>query len=504
MSENYSVEMRNISKSFGGVHALKNVSVRFCSGEIHSLVGENGAGKSTLIKILSGMYVKDSGELLIHNEKIHAKGVFEMKKKGVDVIYQEFALAPDCTVAENIYMSHLAGGSRHFINWKQLNKRTEDLIKSIGFDINPREQVGNLSVAYQQIVEIAKALSADVDILVLDEPTAVLSPYETEKLFEILKDLRAKGMTIIYISHRMEDVLELSDRITVLRDGENVAEYKKGEVGISQLVTMMMGRDPGAFYPERKGVRIGEEVFRVEGLNRGFRVQNVSFSVRAGEVLGIAGLLGSGKTESVRIAYGADRGKYEGIYVDGKPCKVSSPYAAQKQGINYLSESRKDDGVLLELPIMENITISNMKAIQKGIFIDRKKELSTVQGLAKKFTVKCRNVKDPVSSLSGGNQQKVSIAKSLFIPTKVLILDEPTRGIDVGAKVEVYRIINELAAEGMAVIFVSSEIEEIVGMCDRVVVMGAGKVRGELNKGEITKQRILELSGSESEAGGVK
>ena len=501
MSEKYSVEMRNIDKKFGGVHALKDVSVRFCSGEIHSLVGENGAGKSTLIKILSGMYVKDSGELLIHGKTVEAKSVFEMKKKGVDVIYQEFALAPDCTVAENIYMNHLAGQDRRFINWKQLNKRAENLIKNIGFNINPREMVGNLSVAYQQIVEIAKALSADVDILVLDEPTAVLSPYETEKLFEILRDLRAKGMTIIYISHRLEDVLELSDRITVLRDGENVAEYRKGEIGISELVTMMMGRDPGAFYPERKNVTVGKEVLRVEGLNRGFQVQAVSFSVRAGEVLGIAGLLGSGKTESVRIAYGADHGKYAGIYVDGKPCKINSPYAAQKLGINYLSESRKDDGILLDLPIVENITISNMRAIQRGIFINRKKELNAVKELVKKFTVKCGNVKDAVSSLSGGNQQKVSIAKSLFVPTKVLILDEPTRGIDVGAKVEVYNIINELVTAGMAVIFVSSEIGEIVGMCDRVVVMGAGKVRGELKKDEITKQRILELSGSASEAG---
>ena len=500
MSENYSVEMRNIDKRFGGVHALKNVSICFYPGEIHSLVGENGAGKSTLIKILSGMYVKDSGEVLIHGEEVYVKSVFEMKKKGVDVIYQEFALAPDCTVAENIYMSHLAGQDKHLINWKRLNKRAEDLIRSLGFEINPRETVGNLSVAYQQIVEIAKALSADVDILVLDEPTAVLSPYETEKLFGILKDLRAKGMTIIYISHGLEDVLELSDRITVLRDGERVAEYGKGSVGISALVTMMMGRDPGAFYPERKGVAIGEEVFRVEGLNRGFKVQNVSFGVRAGEVLGIAGLLGGGKTESVRIAYGADHGKYDGLYIDGKPYKIHSPYTAQKLGINYLSESRKDDGVLLDLSIMENITISNIKAVQKGIFIDRKKELQTVKELAKKFTVKCGNVKDPVSSLSGGNQQKVSIAKSLFAPTKVLILDEPTRGIDVGAKVEVYNIINELVATGMAVIFVSSEIEEIVGMCDRVIVMGAGKVRGELNGEEITKQRILELSGSASEA----
>ena len=335
-----------------------------------------------------------------------------------------------------------------------------------------------------------------MDILVLDEPTAVLSPYETEKLFTILQDLREKGMTIIYISHRLEDVLELSDRITVLRDGENVAEYRKGEVELSKLVAMMMGRSLETFYPKRHGVQIGEEVLRVEHLNRGLKVQDVSFSVHAGEVLGIAGLLGGGKTESVRLVYGADRGQSADIYVEGKKYKINSPYDAQKAGINYLSESRKEDGVLLNLSILENVTLSNIHAIRKGIFIDRKKELRTVEDMMKKFTVKYNNVKDPVSSLSGGNQQKISIAKSLFVNTKVLILDEPTRGIDVGAKAEVYAIINELVATGMAVILVSSEIEEIVGMCDRVVVMGAGKRRGELTRAEITKQKILELSGS--------
>ena len=496
MSETYSVEMRNISKSFGGVHALKNVSVRFCPGEIHSLVGENGAGKSTLIKILSGMYTRDAGELIIHGEATNAASVFEMKKKGVDVIYQEFALAPDSTVAENIFMSHMAEKNKKLINWKHLNKRAGELIESLGFDIDPKKTVGDLSVAYQQIVEIAKALSAEVDILVLDEPTAVLSPYETEKLFSILKELRKKGMTIVYISHRLEDVLELSDRITVLRDGENVAEYKRGEVELKELVAMMMGRSLETFYPERSNVQIGKEVLRVEHLNRGLIVQNMSFSVRAGEVLGIAGLLGGGKTETVRLVYGADKGKNTEIYVEGKKCKINSPYDAQKAGINYLSESRKEDGVLLNLSILENVTISNMRAVQKGIFIDRKKELQIVEKLMKKFTVKYGKVKDPVSSLSGGNQQKVSIAKSLFVDTKVLILDEPTRGIDVGAKAEVYTIINELVATGMAVILVSSEIEEIVGMCDRVVIMGAGKRRGELSRGEITKQKILELSGS--------
>jgi len=494
MSENCSVEMRHINKNFGGVHALKDVTVQFYPGEIHSIVGENGAGKSTLIKILSGAYMRDSGEILINGKKVDPKSTFDMKKQGIGVIYQEFALAQDCTVAENIFIHRLSekGG---LVKWKKLNLKTKNLISEVGFDIDPTEVVGNLSVAYQQIVEITKAFSEDINVLILDEPTAVLSPYETQMLFEILKNLKAKGATIIYISHRLEDVIALSDRITVFRDGEKKSNFRRGEIDGDGLVGEMIGRNPDTYYPRRENIEIKEEVLRVENLRRGNVVKDISFSVHSGEVLGIAGLLGSGKTESVRLVFGADKRDGGEIYVENKKVKIRNPHDAMRYGINYLSESRKDDGVLLDLEIRENITLSDLRSVSRRLgVLDRKKEVKAVTKKVNDFMIKCGSIHHPVSSLSGGNQQKVSIAKTLYINNKVVILDEPTRGVDVGAKVEIYNIINEMVAGGLAVIFVSSEIEEIVGMCDIVIVIGQGRVMGELKAEEIEKSNIIGLS----------
>lgn len=494
MSENCSVEMRNIDKSFGGVHAVKDVTIQFYPGEIHSIVGENGAGKSTLIKIISGAYMRDGGEILINGRQVNPKSTFDMKNQGIGVIYQEFALAQDCTVAENIFIHRLSdkGG---LIKWKELNQKTKKLIAEVGFDIDPAQTVGNLSVAYQQIVEITKALSEDINVLILDEPTAVLSPHETKMLFEILQNLKRKGVTIIYISHRLEDVIALSDRITVFRDGEKKSTFKRGEVDGDGLVAEMIGRNPDAYYPKRKNRALGDEVLRVENLKRGNVVKDVSFYVHSGEVLGIAGLVGSGKTESVRLAYGADKRESGEIYVRNKKVTIRNPHDAMRYGINYLSENRKDDGVLLDLEIRENITLSDLRSVTRGFgILDRKKENQAVAKRIKEFMIKCGSIYHPVSSLSGGNQQKVSIAKTLYIDNTVVILDEPTRGVDVGAKVEIYNIINEMVAHGLAVIFVSSEIEEIVGMCDRVIVIGQGKVMGELQAGEIEKSKIVGLS----------
>ncbi len=495
MPQEYSVEMLGICKSFAGVQALKNVSIQFKPGEIHSIVGENGAGKSTFIKILSGAYIKDSGEIIINGVKVNPKSTFDMKKHGIGVIYQDFALARDSTVAENINITRLTEKKAGFINWKRLNRRTAELIKEVGFEIDPTETVGNLSVAYQQIVEITKALGDDINVLVLDEPTAVLSPHESRKLFEILHKLREKNATIIYISHRLEDVLNLSDRITVFRDGEKRNTFLRGEIGGDGLVAEMIGRSPDAYYPKREKAEHGGEVLRVENISRGNIVKSMSFSVRKGEVLGIAGLVGSGKTECVRLVFGADRRESGDIYVEGRKVKINHPYDAMGMGINYLSENRKDEGVLLDLEVEENITISNIKSITKKFgFMNRKKEDAAAEQKVKDFTIKCDGIHSPVSSLSGGNQQKVSLAKTLFVDTKVAILDEPTRGVDVGAKIEIYKIINDLVAQGMGVIFVSSETEEIVGMCDRVIVMGHGKFMGELSSGEIDKTRIIALS----------
>ncbi|MDR1795888.1 MAG: sugar ABC transporter ATP-binding protein [Clostridiales Family XIII bacterium] len=495
MGTNYSVEMTNIYKSFGGVHALKDVSIRFRPGEIHSIVGENGAGKSTLIKILSGAYMRDSGEILIHGKPVMPRNTYDMKRMGIGVIYQEFSLALDCTVAENIFISKLSEKKHGLINWKKLNQKAAELTRDLGFEINPTEIAGNLGVAFQQIIEITKALSEDIDILILDEPTAVLSPLETEKLFSILDRLKEKGVTIIYISHRLEDVLRLSDEITVLRDGEVRRTFARGEADGDGLVSEMIGRNVDTYYPQRAKTEIGEEVLRVEHLNRGNVVRDVSFQVFKGEVLGIAGLLGSGKTETVRLIFGADKPDSGDIYLHGEKTKITSPYDAMKKGINYLSENRKEEGVILQMPIQENVTLSDMRAICKNaIFLDKKKESDSVENSVESFQVKCDGIHSLVASLSGGNQQKVSIAKSLFVNTDIAILDEPTRGVDVGAKVEIYNIINQLVSEGLSVIMVSSEIEEIIGMCDRVLVIGKGQVVGTLMKGEVDQENIVALS----------
>ena len=490
MSEKYSVEMRNIDKKFGGVHALKDVSVRFCSGEIHSLVGENGAGKSTLIKILSGMYVKDSGELLIHGKTVEAKSVFEMKKKGVDVIYQEFALAPDCTVAENIYMNHLAGQDRRFINWKQLNKRAENLIKNIGFNINPREMVGNLSVAYQQIVEIAKALSADVDILVLDEPTAVLTVREIEKLFALLRKLKKEGVSIIYISHRLEEIFELCDSITVMKDGAFVDCVKASDITKDELIRKMVGRELSQMFPKRNAV-IGDTIMEAKNINGSSLVKNITFSVKEGEVLGFYGLVGAGRTETMRAIFGADRWESGELSFLGKSVHFTSPKQAVNAKLGMLPEDRKKQGVLLQQSIKMNTSITAMKKVQNSGIFNKKKEKRFVQELLGKINTKYASIEDDVSRLSGGNQQKVALAKWLAADCKCIIFDEPTRGVDVGAKTEIYSCINQLAEMGLGIIMISSEMPELMGMCDRILIMHQGEIKGALDREEFSEDNII-------------
>ena len=493
MGSEYSVEMLGINKAFGGIKALNDVSFRVKHGEIHALVGENGAGKSTLMKILSGAYQKDSGQIILAGTKIEAKSTVEMRRAGLGIIYQEFALAPHLTVAENIFINNLADG-KGIISWKKLYKKSAELINNIGFNLNPKDKVENLSVAFQQIVEIAKALNENVKVLVLDEPTAVLSPYETLRLFEILRNLKKNGTSIIYISHRLDEVFELADSITVLRDGEVQDTLAKDATNINEIITLMIGKSLNAMYPKRTP-KIGNEVLRVRGLSRGNKVNNVEFSVSAGEILGIAGLVGSGKTETARLVFGADNTDSGEIYIEGKPVKIKNPLDAVKNGIAYLPENRKEHGVILSMKIRENITLPVLRKMVKGAgIIDRSKENDTVNTLIEQLNIKAKSGESKVLSLSGGNQQKVSIAKWLNIDKKVIFLDEPTRGVDVGAKSEIYNIINQLTQEGLAVVFVSSEIEEVIGMSDRVIILSKGVVRGCLNKDEITKENILSLS----------
>jgi ribose transport system ATP-binding protein len=490
----YHVEMRSICKIFGGVKALQDVSLQIKPGEIHAIVGENGAGKSTLMKILSGAYMRDSGDIYLNGRRVNINNPKDGIDHGISVIYQEFALIGSLTVAENIFIDKLNEKGR-LISWKKLREKAANVLDSLGFGNIPANKiVSELSVAHQQVVEICKALARESSVLILDEPTSVLATSEVEQLFKLLRDLRAKGVAIIYISHRLEEIFRLSDRITVMKDGCCVGTYETPQMDDKKLVSLMIGRTLESYFPARES-HIGSTVLKVENLSAGRAVKNVSFEVREGEVLGISGLVGSGRTETMRAIFGADPLDSGRIYLNGKQIRIKSPMRAMQQGIAMLPEDRKAHGVLLKMPIRTNITLTRMKAFT-GPFniISRKKETEYIEDMVNKLAIKAGSIENNTNSLSGGNQQKVAIAKLLASDCKVLILDEPTRGVDVGAKIEIYKIINSLVAQNYAVIMISSEMMEVIGMCDRVVVMRNGGIAGELQKGELTEQNLINYS----------
>jgi ribose transport system ATP-binding protein len=491
-SEN-SIDMRNIYKSFGGVHALNDVSLSVRPGEIHALVGENGAGKSTLMKILSGAYQKDSGEIYVNGQKFISNNIIESHNAGIGIIYQEFALCPDLTVMENIFINRLTLEGR-LIDRKKLYEEAKTAINKLGFDLDPNTKVGNLSVAYQQIVEIAKTLTQEVKILVLDEPTAVLSPYETERLFSMLRSLRSEGTSIVYISHRLNEVLELSDRITIMKDGTIVETVNTKDTNIDHVITAMIGKSLSALFPERNP-KIGKPVLSVKDIRNGTRVNGVSFTVHEGEILGVAGLVGAGKTEMARAIFGADRNKSGDISMFGEPCNINNPKDAIDVGIGYLPESRKEDGVILDNSVKINTTMAAIKKVSgKMGVVKRKKEQSEVERLIEMLRIKTLGIDYKVSSLSGGNQQKVSLSKWLFADNKVIILDEPTRGVDVNAKGEIYNIINDLTKNGIAIVVISSEIEEAIGLSDRIMVLNKGSMTGMLDRKDFSQEKLVNLS----------
>ena len=491
----YRIEMKNMSKSFGGIHALTNVSFSVKPGEIHCLVGENGAGKSTLMKILSGAYRMDAGAVCIDGKEVNITSPRHAIQLGIGIVYQEFELANDLSVAENIFLESM--GKSTLINWKKLNQEAREIVKSIGFDINPRTITKNLSVAYKQIVEIAKVMSKNVRILILDEPTAVLNDSEAEVLFELLKRLKEQGVSIIYISHRLEEIFKIGDTITTLKDGEITGVNPVSEMTVDQIIELMIGRELSDKYPKRN-VEIGEEHIRIEDFS-GPMYRDISFSVRRGEVLGLAGLVGSGRTEVVRALFGADRRRTGKIYYEQKPVNFRSTVRAVRAGLALIPENRKEQGLVPALNIKKNITLTNIKKITNGLGIfHAKKETEIATALAQKLRVKADSVEANVFSLSGGNQQKVVIAKWMNTDAKVIIMDEPTRGVDVGAKTEIYGLINDLAAAGNAIILISSEMVELIAMCDRLLVMNQGVIKGELQKSEFSEKNIMQLIVGES------
>ena len=491
MDSEYRIEMKNIAKSFGGIHALKNVSFSVKPGEIHCLVGENGAGKSTLMKILAGAYRMDSGAVYINGNEVNITSPRRAIQLGIGIVYQEFELANDLTVAENIFMESLAKSK--WVNWKKLFRDADNIVRGIGFEINSKSITRNLSVAYKQIVEIAKVMSKNVRILILDEPTAVLNDNEAEALFKLLFRLKQEGVSIIYISHRLEEIFKIGDAITTLRDGEVTGVNRRADIKMNQVIELMIGRELSTIYPKRDA-KIGEEGIRIEGFSNGRVYRDISFSVRKGEVLGLAGLVGSGRTEVVRALFGADRRTSGKIFLDQKSVNFGSTVKAVRDGIALIPENRKEQGLVPALNIKKNITLANIRKVINAFgIINAKKENGAATKLSERLRIKAESVETDVFSLSGGNQQKVVIAKWFNTDARVIIMDEPTRGVDIGTKVEIYGLINDLAEQGNTIILISSEMAELMGMCDRLLVMNEGNIKGELKKDDFSEKNIMQL-----------
>ena len=485
------VRLSGISKSFGGIHALRGVDFAVEAGEVHALLGENGAGKSTLMRVLNGEMPPSAGEIFLDGQAVTIKDPRAARAMGIAVIHQELALAPDLTVAENIFLGELPG----WIGWADLKARARALTQRLGFSIEPGAVVGNLAVAHQQVVEIAKALSRDVKIIVFDEPTAVLSAQDAGLLHQVIRGLRAQGVGIVYISHRLEEVFEICDRMTVLKDGQLVGTVQNSDVTMEQLIRMMVGRPLATMFPEKGSRTLGEEVLRVEKLDAGRLVRDVSLSVRAGEIVGLGGLVGSGRTEVARAIFGADKLDGGQVKLHGKQVAIGSPVAGVAAGVGLVPEDRKAQGVILDEPIRVNATMARLSAVVNRLgFLRQAKERKIVNDLGASLRLKASSIDAPVSSLSGGNQQKVVLAKWLHAGGDLIILDEPTRGVDVGAKTEIYGLVHRLAEGGKAVLVISSEHQELFGLCDRVIVMGQGRVRGELLPDQFGEEQLLALS----------
>lgn len=495
------MQLRDISKQFPGVRALNRVSLDLEAGEVHALLGENGAGKSTLIKILSGAYAKDEGKVIISGQEVEISGPKDALNLGISVIYQELNLVPYLTVAENISLGREPlRGRGGLLNGKAMVGTARAALEFIDADINPQAVVANLSIAQRQMVEIAKAVSREARVLVMDEPTSSLTEGETAKLFRVIATLKKRGVGIIYISHRMDEIFAIADRVTVLRDGENVGTRQISEVTRDELVAMMVARKLSDYYA-REHVEASNVILEIRHLNAGKLLRDISLTVRRGEVVGVAGLVGSGRTELARCIFGIDRYDSGEIIIEGRPVRVSSPQEAIRLGIALVPEDRKKSGLVLKMAVRENLSMPAMNSSRRsdpllawGQFIRRRAEMGLVADFIRQLDIKTPSDTQNIGKLSGGNQQKVVLAKWLAISPKLLILDEPTRGIDVGAKAEVYSLINECTKRGMGILMISSELPEILGMSDRILVMGGGRIRGELAGKEASQEKIMGLA----------
>ncbi len=483
--------MRGIVKKFPGVLALKGVDLFVEAGEAHALLGENGAGKSTLMKILSGAYTRDEGEIEIDGMPCDIRSSHDAQEKGVSIIYQELNLIEQLTVAENIFMGRQKMNGPIQVNWRGMYDEAQRLLDSLGVGISARTPVRDLGVAHKQMVEVAKALSINARILVMDEPTASLTTREIKTLFDTIRMLKARGVAVIYISHRLEEVMEICDRATIMRDGENVTVLNVRDATLDDIIRHMVGRELKEKFPKIR-LEFGEELLRVEGLSAGKQVRNVSLSVRRGEILGVAGLVGAGRTETARALFGMDKKQSGDVFIKGQRADIKGPLDAIRAGMGFATEDRKLEGLVLTMSVAQNITLATLKQFAKGGKLDLGEEKRTVDEYIDRLKIKTPSQLQLARNLSGGNQQKVVLAKWLLSHSEIIIFDEPTRGIDVGAKIEVYNIINELIRQGAAVIMISSELPEILGMSDRVAVMHQGGITGVFeNDAALTQEKIL-------------
>ena len=489
------LEMTGIEKRFPGVHALKNCHFDLKKGEIHALIGENGAGKSTLMKILTGVYGKDGGTILYNGEEINVTTPKEARNLGISIIHQELNLMPDLTAAQNIFIGREATklGGLYLSELKQ-NRAAKSLFELLNLDLDPKTKVRDVTVAKQQMIEIAKALSFNSKILIMDEPTAALTESEIRELFKIIAGLKEQGVGIVYISHRMEELFEISDRITVMRDGEYIATKTTAETSMDEIIRLMVGRTIYEPPKEASHVKGNDVVLEVKNLNAGKEVKDVSFSLRRGEILGFAGLMGAGRTETARAVFGADKIDSGEIFINGKKAHIRSPKDAVKHGIGYLSEDRKQFGLALGMNIEANTVLANYENFNTGGIVNDKKAAEAAKKYVDMLKTKTPSTKQLVGNLSGGNQQKVVIAKWLCRDCDILIFDEPTRGIDVGAKSEIYKLLTDLAEQGKSIIMISSELPEILRMSDRVVVMCEGRITGTLDISEADQEKIMKYA----------
>jgi rhamnose transport system ATP-binding protein len=481
--------VQHVSKSFGGVHALEDVHFEIFPGEVHALLGENGAGKSTLIKIITGVHQPDSGELFLGGQPIRFANTREAQSQGVAAIYQEPSLFPDLDIAENILVGRQPMG-RAGVDWRRMYQEASALLGRLGLALDPRTKARELSVAQQQVVEIARALSINAKVLIMDEPTSSLTQHEVDDLFGIVRQLRKAGTAVVFISHRLEELFALADRVTTLRDGRYVGTRAMADVTTDDLIRMMVGRTLDELFP-KQAVEAGEVVLDVAGLGVEGSFADVSFQLRRGEILGMAGLIGAGRTNVARALFGTEPATAGTITIDGKPVVITSPDAAMALGIGYVPEDRKEHGLVLKMNIADNITLPILSTFASRGWLDTGRELAAAAAGAKQLEVKMAGVEQQVGQLSGGNQQKVVLAKWLGTKPRVLILDEPTRGIDVGTKAAVHRLMSSLAAQGMAILMISSELPEILGMSDRILVMREGRLTGQFNRADATQEKLM-------------